>query len=333
MKILYVGNGAVGSNSTSMAHGFAALGHDVLGLRTDAIANPRRLGPAWAYKHAFGHRAPWTHARFAEQFAQARAFRPDVLFCFKTIHVPQQLLLSTAAPVTIHYSPDDVTNPDFVTPDYLAHEHAWDMVVTTKRHNVAPLTDRGARAVTFVMSAYDPAWHFRHPRAVGERHEVGFIGTARNRPGRMELLARLAETYGRRLLLAGEGWRGSDAAHHATMSPAVYGQDFAATIAAIRSNLVLLNTPDTHTCRSFEVPAAGGLVVGERTDEHEEMLAEGTEALYFDSYDELVEQLAAAAADRRRADRISEAGWRRITEGGNTYTDRAREILAAVGVS
>lgn len=330
MRILYVGPGAVGSNSTSMARGFAALGHDVLAVWTDAVSKPTRFGPAWTYKRATGRRAPWTIRTVTDQLRQARDFRPDMLFCFKTVQLPQEELLSVNARVKVHYSPDDVSDPYFTSPAYLKSEHLWDLIVTTKDYCAPEIKARGAKEVLRVWSGYDPAWHFRQPRTVTPQHEVGFIGSALARPGRIELLHELSEIYGPKMLVAGEGWKRTSALDKATILPAVYGQAFAETIARIRSNIIMLNGRDVHTTRSYEVPACGGLFVGERTTEHSQMYDEDKEAFFFSSLPELTEKLTMISADHELARSVALRGWQRVTGTPNTYADRAREIVAAV---
>ncbi|SHU37517.1 Uncharacterized protein conserved in bacteria [Mycobacteroides abscessus subsp. abscessus] len=115
----------------------------------------------------------------------------------------------------------------------------------------------------------------------------------------------------------------------ATIGGAVYGDHFATAVASVTANLVLLNSDnrDTHTCRTFEIPACGGLFVGERTDEHSELLDEGTECLLFSDEAELREVLHWCARHPAQAAKIAEAGHARVTQDAHRYVDRAREII------
>ncbi|WP_024804655.1 glycosyltransferase [Nocardia sp. BMG51109] len=334
MRILYVGDDWVGSNARSLADGFRAAGHDVLVADTTAITLPRRLSPPWVYAKFAGRRAPRTVAAMHDEIDSLAAdFAPDMLFGFKSVHLDQRRLLSVPAALRVHYSPDDVANPENVTADYLAHEAEWDLVVTTKRHNVPELSARGARAVTFVSSAYDPAWHRPCARRGGDRFTAGFIGA--RRPDRTGLLTALGRDYGAALAVYGPGWWREPALRRtgtAVRGP-VYGEDFSVAVAGMLANLVLLNSAnrDTHTCRSFEIPAAGGLFVGERTDEHARLLDDEEECFLFSSAEELRAILDRCAHRPDRAAEVAEAGHRRITAGANSYADRAREIIAAIG--
>ncbi|MCM6772172.1 glycosyltransferase [Nocardia sp. CDC159] len=334
MRILFVGDDWLGSNARSLADGFRQAGHEVVVVDTTAVTLPARLSPPWLYAKASGRRAPWSVAAVHERIdALAAEFAPDLLFAFKAVHLDQQRLLSVPAALRVHYSPDDVANPENISADYLAHESRWDLIVTTKRHNVAELRQRGAAAVTFVASAYDPAWHHPAARRGGQRFLVGFIGA--RRPDRRTLMIELSREYGGRFAVYGPGWRRIPALRRsrAVVRGPVYGQQFSIAVAAVTANLVLLNSAnrDTHTCRSFEIPAAGGLFVGERTDEHAALLDEGTECLLFSSTAELRDILNRCDRDPDAAAKIAEAGYRRIVAGGHRYVDRAREIIHAIG--
>ena len=330
MKILYVGDDWIGSNARSLADGFRSAGHDVLAIDSTAVSLPRRLSPPWVYSKVKHRRAPWvieqTH-RTIEQAASS--FRPDVVFGFKSVHLDQARLLEVQAPLHVHYSPDDASNPYNTSPEYLEHESAWDLIVTTKRHNVPELLARGARKALFVHSAYDPAWHRPTAKRRATNFDVGFIGACR--PDRRGLIVDLARTHGNKMLVQGPGWRRvpelrTSGAH---VAGAVYGEDFSVAVAAVTSNLVLLNSDnrDTHTCRTFEVPAAGGLFVGERTDEHSALLVDEKEALLFSDPAELAERLDWCRAHPSEAATIAERGFQRIVDGHHTYADRAKEII------
>ncbi|WP_216899611.1 CgeB family protein [Nocardia alni] len=334
MKILFAGDDWVGSNARSLADGFRRAGHEVIVVDTTSVTLPRRLSPPWFYAKATGRRAPSAvGAVHTELDRIARDFAPDMLLAFKAVHLDQPRLLATPARLHVHYSPDDVANPENISPEYLAYEAQWDLVVTTKRHNVPELRRRDVRAALFVSSAYDPAWHHPSARRATRRHLLGFIGV--NRPDRRELIVDLARRYGRELAVYGPGWRRVPPLRRspALVRGPVYGQRFSDAVSSITANLVLLNSDnrDTHTCRSFEIPAAGGLFVGERTDEHAELLTDGVECFLYSDEAELHDILERCARAPELAETVAEAGYHRIVDGGHTYADRAREIVHALG--
>ncbi|MGW4356668.1 CgeB family protein [Nocardia sp. NPDC004582] len=333
MKVLFVGDDWVGSNARSLADGFRQAGHEVVVIDTTAVTLPARLSPPWVYSKVAHRRAPWdVEALHHEIDSAARTFAPDMLFAFKSVHLDQQRLLGARASLHVHYSPDDVSNPYNTSPEYLEHESAWDLIVTTKWHNVPELTARGARNVKFVRSAYDPALHHITARRTVRRFLLGFIGAVR--PDRQDLLISLAREHHGDMLLRGPGWRRVRALWQtgADVGGPVYGEHFSAAVAAVTANLVLLNSDnrDTHTCRTFEVPAAGGLFVGERTDEHAELLQDDTECYLFSGPAELRDILRRCTKYPEQAAKVAEAGHHRIVTGAHSYADRAREIVDAL---
>ncbi|KXP09303.1 glycosyl transferase family 1 [Tsukamurella pulmonis] len=330
MRILFAGDDWYGSNARSLAVGFHRAGHEVTVVDTTAVTLPRRGGAAWWYAKRTGRRAPAAVDAVHERLESQPV--PDLLFCYTAVHLDQERLLSLPAGRRVHYSADDVANPVNTTPAYLAAESGWDAVVTTKAHNVPELAARGVRHPIFVRSAYDPDWHRPTGSRSARRYAAGFVGNAR--PDRTALLAGLAARWGREFYLAGPGWRRRPALLRsgATVRGPQYGAALSAAIGAVDANLVLLNSDnrDTHTCRTFEVPAAGGLFVGPRTVEHAELLADGREALLYDDPAEIDGIIERVRADPAGARRIAEAGRSAIVRGGHTYTDRAREIIDAL---
>lgn len=332
MKVLVVGPRWIGSNALSMANAFAIAGFDTVMVDSTASSWPKRFSPGWWRRRFTGRNAS---GRFHDDLEHlARDWRPDVLFCFKTIYLDQGRLTGLDVPLKIHYSPDDASNPANLSAGYLSNEREWDVVVTTKSHNVVELRARGARDVCFVLSAYDPAWHHPVARRSSRRYRVGFIGS--DRPDRAGILTRLGERYGTDLLVAGNMSRNVAVRRSgAALAGPVYAEDFSRAVGEIQSNLVLLNSDnrDTHTCRSFEVPAAGGLFVGERTGEHSALITDGVDGLLFDDEAEMLEKLRWVDRHDVAAEQMRRRGWESITRGGHRYVDRVHEIARHVGIA
>lgn len=333
-RMLFVGDGWLGSNARSLAEGFRQAGAEVILVDTTEVSRPRRLSPSWFFsKASSGSRSPWSvNAIHSEIEDISTSWKPDVLFCFKTIHLDQQRLLSNSASVKIHYSADDVSNSYNLTNDYLRFENFWSVIVTTKRHNVDELIRRGVKEALMIFSAYDPAWHHLAARRRLRRYQVGFIGNYRE--DRKKLIVDLARRFGSEFVIEGPGWSRVPelVGTNVKIGAGKYGEDFSVAVSSIISNLVLLNSDnrDSHTCRSFEIPAAGGLFLGERTDEHQLLLEDGKECLLFSDKDELFDQLRYIEDNSAQIEAIAMAGYNRIVGGRHRYVDRARDILKFV---
>ena len=73
----------------------------------------------------------------------------------------------------------------------------------------------------------------------------------------------------------------------------VYDVEYAKVVAASKINLCFLRKAnrDRETTRSVEIPACGGFMISERTNEQLEMFAEALEAEYFGAKEELLAKI------------------------------------------
>lgn len=336
MKIIVVGHMSLGSNSRSLADGFAAAGNDVRCIDTSFASYPKIGSPLWASKKILQRVTRGANARVQSDLRQAEfGFRADLLVAIKTIMFDQDALLSSKAARRVHVSFDDVSNSDNITSSYLASELYWDAIVTTKRHNIAELEGRGVGRVISIQGAYDPSYQRITVPFRQRPHGIGFIGAAR--PDRSHLPREMASRVPHDGIVYGPRWERHypKGLEGVKVCPNVELSEYTAAANSIRMGLVLLNSDnrDTHTMRSYETPACGQLFLGQRTSEHSSMFEEGSEALFFDTWEELWSQAEAGLREPARMERIAEAGHRRLIEGKNTYSDRANEILAAVNES
>lgn len=330
MKVLVVGNMWLGSNARSLSDGFSAAGHETRSLDTTATTQPRRLSAGWREirgRRSVGEKA---NSRVKSRLHDIEAdWNPDLLVAFKTVLLDQSLLLDSRARLKVHYSPDDASNSANTSPTYLANEHRWDLVVTTKSYNVSELRNRGVRSVAFLQSAYDPAIHYGSPATPSRPYLFGFLGAAR--ADRLDLPRILGATRDHRAIVSGPRWRRYYPLGwpNVEIRPPVDGSNFSRVAGQIFAGPVLLNSAnrDLHTCRSFEVPACGLVTVAERTAEHQELYDEGSECLMFSSKSELSENLARIAADPSKYQAMAGRAQRRVTAGKNTYRDRADSIV------
>jgi len=329
-RILFVGDDWYGSNATSLRdalqHEASREGIRVESLNTYPISNPKQI--TYRIAKRFGRAAYDARAR-AAVLSQARAardqFRPDAVIVFKGNYVSAEALNALGA-VSAHFHPDDAMNPENVSPTYLAAEAYYSMHFTTKSFNVAEITARCGRPTRFVHCAYDDRWH--RPLQPQREFFCGFTGT--RRPDRESLIAAIARAFGSDMLLAGTGWsRLSSSLGAAVVEEAQFGLSYSQTVADAPVQLGFLNSAnrDLHTCRSFEVPAAGGLLLAEDTPEHRELFEDGKEAVLHSSSEMLFAQLEWLRQDGASRSSIRENGHLRVTRGGNTYRDRARTIL------
>lgn len=247
--------------------------------------------------------------------------------------------LRQAAPqaVLVSYSGDDMFARHNRTWFYRFGLKHYDVVFTTKSFNANPreLPSFGPRRVIFVNNAYS---HTHHPVEVTEADrqrlgaEVGFIGSFEQ--PRLDAVSFLAE-HGIPVRVWGSGWPA------ATNTPPQLRlerhnlvnteQDLAFTksICSTRINLGFLRkvNRDQQTARSVEIPACGGFMLAERTEEHLRLFTEGKEAEYFSSQQEMLEKVRYYLAHEAERAAIAAAGYRRCLESGYGQVERMRWML------
>jgi spore maturation protein CgeB len=332
VKILYTGPLRAGDTCELRLRALDRLGHETTAV--DYLPIAERQSP-------LARRVQWrlrmgTLVRDYERaLREALALRPEVLWVDKGIFVPPGVLDAArlhGVRWLVHYSPDN----------YLlqqnASRHLWrgigryDLVVTTKRSNVALLGAAGARRVFLSGNAFDPETHRPLVLDDAERAvhgaDVSFIG--RWEPVRERMLDAVA-ALPVTLRVRGPGWeRARSRLVRAACEPgAIYGEDYVRAIAGAKVNLGILSSwaGDAITQRSIELPACGAFMLAERTGEHRLHFVDGEEAVFFEGTDDLVRKVAEwVKADDARA-RIAAAGRARCIRSGYAYDDRLKEIL------
>jgi hypothetical protein len=235
----------------------------------------------------------------------------------------------------VGFGPDDMNARHNQSLQFLRALPLYDAFVTTKSFNVAELRNRGCPRVIFVGNGYDP--DTSRPLSVSKDDvvrvggEVGFIGTYERE--RAEFMYDLA-AHGLEIRVWGGSWEGMKSSHpnlRLERAP-LYGDDFARACAAFKVNLAFLRkmNRDLQTTRSVEIPACGGFMLAERTREHLDLFEEGTEAEYFDTWDEALEKCKRYLREDAQRAAIAKRGYERCLRSGYDNASRMRDALTRV---
>ena len=110
------------------------------------------------------------------------------------------------------------------------------------------------------------------------------------------------------------------------------GDDYAKAIQCAKVNLGLLSKAnrDLHTTRSFEIPACGGLLCAERTQEHLDIYQEAKEALFWKDAEECAAICKAALADESWRRAIAKAGHQRLKQNAHLNESVLEEIITKI---
>jgi spore maturation protein CgeB len=206
----------------------------------------------------------------------------------------------------------------------------YDRVCSTRRANIEDLERLGCRSVEYVPFGFDQDLFFLDPPSVSEAStyasDVFFAGGAD--ADRIPYLAALLEA-GLTLSLYGDYWERFQETRRVSRghaSPDVLRK--AAVGAAVCLCLVRRSNRDGHSMRSFEVPAAGGCMLVEDTDEHREFFGPSGEAVvYFQSIDDMVDSARQLLREPETRVRLAQTAHDRVAHGGFTYRDRISSLL------
>lgn len=236
----------------------------------------------------------------------------------------------------ISYSPDNMAMRHNQTQQYLECVPLYDYIVTNKSYTIDDFKKMGARNVYFVNNSYEDTFHY--PRSLTDEDilryggEVGFVGAWEK--DRCEKICYLADK-GIKVRVFGKGkWL-----NYKSYSPnliiedyVLKGEDYCKALQAFKISLCFLRKMnyDLQTTRTVEIPACGGFMLAERTDEHLSMFKENEEAVFFSSCEELLEKCRYYLSHEEERMNIVLAGTRRCESSGYSNTNMLKNTIQSI---
>lgn len=335
IKVLYVGQLFDGSTALHRADALERLGANI--VRVDSTRQrglaERAVNKIW--KNLSGAQTGEISLnRNIQNLIKSQPF--DLLWIDKGMQIGSDTLrlFKTLNPGarSVHYSPDDMLNPDNQSPKYLLSVPLYDLHVTTKSYNVEELKKIGAKDVMMVGNAYAPELHRRIALSADEVQyfgaSVAFIGAFE--ADRAEMILRLTAA-GCSVRVWGKGWRKWQNKHPRleVVPETLMGENYVKVLNATEINLCFLRkvNRDLQTTRTMEIPACGGFMLAERTTEHQELFEEGTEAVFFTTAEELIEKVKFYTANPDKRRQIAAAGYRRCLISGYSNDERLKRVF------
>jgi spore maturation protein CgeB len=334
-RILYVGDTLDGSTSKMRLETLQELGHSVSFI---SRPHPSRGLIAKGFVRLswkLGH--PPDGGLNGMILTAVSQSRPDVLWCDRPLDIRPETLKEAKRKhpslKIVAYSLDDmVEQPHNGSALYLRSIPLYDLHVTTKSYNLAKLAKRNAMQILFVNNAFCPRVHFPMELAPEERLRygglVGFVGTYERE--RAEMLMALAREH-----ISVRVWGGSWPNRLSSATPYLrvegrdlMGEQYRRALNSFEINLGFLRkiNGDLQTTRSVEVPACGGFLLAERTEEHRALFEEDVEAVYFSSTAELIRKVKYYLKDKSLRNKIALEGFRRAAEA-YTYQAQLESVL------
>lgn len=339
MRMMVVGRDWDGSNVRSFAQAFQRQGNEVL------LVDPFDL-----YRINFAFRAKSKLTRTGTKkilqlinnhlTSLARMFGPAVILVFRGLYVfPETISEFHRMNILVwHYHPDDWRYPGNSNKLFRNSIPLYDGAIVTKNFNVNEYYGLGASRVLYVTSSYDTKIH--RPLTLDRSEkckfltDVGFIGTGYpiRRWTIKELLNRHFPVVGFRIW--GTRWGGgilnrsySGPFKDVWMGAMAIGIDYAKSVAGTSINIGFVEGRDQHTTRTFEIPACGGFMLMQRTDEQLEYFRESVEAEYWNDIEELNDKITYYLQRSAEVERIKQNAYKRSRQLPCSYDDNARKII------
>jgi spore maturation protein CgeB len=315
-----------------------------LGVCASSIPEPDFIPIAWRSSLLRGVRRLVRPVAVAELnaalLAEARFFRPDLFLAVKGAFLRAETLrvLKRSGTTVYCYYPDvSMLAHGPYLPECLPE---YDWIFTTKSFGPADLQSHfGITRSSYLPHAYDPRVH--RPRAAIApplrqfECDISFVGSWSPKK-ELILSAVVARRPALNLKVWGAAWhrvRADSPLRPFLQLEIVPGALYAAVVSSSKINLGLLSearsgasSGDRITSRTFHIPAVGGAMLHERTDDLLQYFVEGESCECFGDVDELVDKLDRLLADAPRRNRIAVAG-QRVVEAAHSWDHRAATIL------
>jgi len=227
----------------------------------------------------------------------AKGCKPDLVFVHKGQFIYPETLkeikANTQAPIFI-FNPDDPFNPNRGASNNLIRNSIplYDCYFIWSKMLIPKLKNAGAKQVEYLPFARDPELHYPVPLSKDDINayssDVTFIGNWDKERERW-----LSALGGYNLAIWGADYWNKRCRNKFLRSRwkgrVLIGEEMAkATLASkINLNILRLQNKGSHNMRTFEIPACGGFMLHERSDEVLEFFEEGKEVECYGLVEEL----------------------------------------------
>ena len=339
-NILYLGESSEYSTSFHRANALIRIGHQV------QILDPRFLMDHSLRNNIFGT-LNWATGYYFLQRSICNSLRAHIKKLGKIDIVwvnggelfgPEALgvLKSLDVPIILYNNDDPTGGRDGNRFNSLIKSiPLYDHCAVMRDINVEEYKRLKANSVQRVWMSYDEVNHRPYENInlipPSMRSEISFIGTWMRHEKRDEFLLKLI-AYGLPISIWGARWDKSP--HWQQLKeyyrgPSLGGRDYVAAIQGSKICIGMLSkgNRDLHTRRSLEVPYAGGLLLAERTIEHQYLYQEDTEAVFWTDAKECADKCRYLLAHDSEREEIRLSGMIRVRKNNVGNEDICRQII------
>lgn len=335
MKILYAAGLSQNDSSLYRLWALERLGHEVIPFNSYEYHPRNPLVRQIVLRY---HRGAAVSRLNRDLSAIAEREKPDVLWADKLLAMRPETLdyMRALGIATVSYMID---NPFGTRQDpgwrlYMKCIPHYDLHVVQRDKNILDYSSRGARDVIKIQTAYEPTLHFPPSAGWGDKdrdREVSFIGTPYD--DRATTLSNLMKLHDINVVISGNErqWRRAlspESFSRMYREGELYQQHYREAIWRSKINLSFLThaNQDEFVHKSFEIAGCGSFLLAERSEGHLQRFREDEEAVFFSTFDELVEKIHRYLPDEAGRQRIAAAGCARAARDGY-HNDRQVALI------
>jgi spore maturation protein CgeB len=257
----------------------------------------------------------------------------DTFLVLRGEHITAETIEFALRNVThvVNWNTDDLFNPLNSSNNVIKAFSKYHIHFTPRMHLRDEYIKRGARNVKRVDWYYRPELAINNfPEIIGLDCDIRFIGSMSKR--RLSFLSALknfnCEIYG-------WGWKKKmyllNFPHWNIFHPIGYKEmtrHFLNT--RININLMTIENRDLLNLRAFEIPAAGGFQICERTVDVLQIFKEDKEIVCFDSPEELASKCEFYLRNESIRESIARAGYERVISGKHKLIDSVEQLILQI---
>lgn len=255
----------------------------------------------------------------------------DLLLVLRGEHITSNTIEFACSRVThvVNWNTDDLFNSLNSSKNIIQAFDKYHIHFTPRMHLKDEYIRKGAQEVKRVDWYYRPELSLNdYPEKVKHDCDIRFIGSMSDR--RFSILSALSnfncEIYGwgwkRKMFFSNfPKWKISTSIGYREMS-----NHFLNT--RININLMTIENRDQINLRAYEIPAAGGFQLCERTEDILGVFQEDKEIVCFDSNEELISKCEYYLSNETARQNIARAGYERVLSGKHRLIDSVEQLIS-----
>jgi spore maturation protein CgeB len=336
LKILYAAPLSEGSTALYRLEAFRRLGQQMIPFDVDAFDPRSRYLNALRYRYPFGPLISRVNTAFRKA---AHEHKPDLVWFDKPIYFDQKTVEAAkrGGAFTVCYNQDNPFGPrnDGCWKQFYKVFRSFDLHCVFRSVDVQRYADWNLPAIKIALS-YDPLQHFPPPALWSDADRTrGLAYTGSPLERRATFLAKLGETYGLPVSVAGPRWQ--QAWPHSLLQKygaggMMKGPAYREAMWRSKINLAFVTRMNEEDVahKSFEITACAQFLLAERSEGHQEAFEEGKEAEFYSSLDECAEKARYYLAHPVEREQIAAAGRLRAERSGYSNDAQLAKVLERI---